>query len=180
MEIQDETENSTSESRKAKWLADKLTYLKALKAPNDMQRLLLALAEKPAAERTHDDNRKLDALIRAERATERAMRARADASRFIQKEKDAARKARDHALYQSAGLLILAGLVDGQTGIPLYDKATLLGSLIAIRSTLARPRGEDARHDDLMSAWRKAGTDRLAKNQPESSSSTNDTEETKA
>ncbi|WP_238706275.1 conjugal transfer protein TraD, partial [Salmonella enterica] len=44
----------------------------------------------------------------------------------------AARKARDHALYQSAGLLILAGLVDSKTGKPVDDTAALLGALASL------------------------------------------------
>ncbi|EGM6327282.1 TPA: hypothetical protein O2V58_004689, partial [Salmonella enterica subsp. enterica serovar Rissen] len=37
---------------------------------------------------------------------------------FLSPEARTARKVRDHALYQSAGLLIMAGLVDSQTGKP--------------------------------------------------------------
>ncbi|EJX7507605.1 conjugal transfer protein TraD [Escherichia coli] len=44
----------------------------------------------------------------------------------------AARKARDHALYQSAGLLIMAGLVDSKTGKPVDDAAALLGALAGL------------------------------------------------
>ncbi|WP_223808073.1 conjugal transfer protein TraD, partial [Shigella dysenteriae] len=47
-------------------------------------------------------------------------------------EAKAARKARDHALYQSAGLLIMAGLVDSQTGKPVDDPAKLLGALVSL------------------------------------------------
>lgn len=47
-------------------------------------------------------------------------------------EAKAARKARDHALYQSAGLLIMAGLVDSQTGKPVDDPVKLLGALASL------------------------------------------------
>lgn len=47
-------------------------------------------------------------------------------------EAKAARKARDHALYQSAGLLIMAGLVDGKRGKPVDDAAALLGALASL------------------------------------------------
>lgn len=44
-----------------KWLAERLAYLRGLKAPSDQQRLLLMLADKP--DRTADDGRKLAALV---------------------------------------------------------------------------------------------------------------------
>lgn len=113
-----------------KWLADRVAYLRGLKAPSDHQRLLLLLAEKP--DRTADDGRKLAALVRAEKAAERAQKARADAARIITAEKAAERKARDHELYKAAGLLSLAGLVDKATGKPTLDHGELLGGLLAL------------------------------------------------
>ncbi|MEH5610106.1 conjugal transfer protein TraD, partial [Escherichia coli] len=71
-----------------------------------------------------------------EQAAEKAQEARAKVMNLIQAEKRAearaARKARDHALYQSAGLLILAGLVDSKTGKPVDDTAALLGALASL------------------------------------------------
>ena len=98
-----------------KWLNERLAYIRGLKAPNDQQRLMLILAEKGTL--SADESRKLNALIRAEKAAERAQKARADVARIMNAEKALLRKARDHELYQSAGLLILAGLVDTKTGI---------------------------------------------------------------
>ncbi len=46
----------------------------------------------------------------------------------------AERKARDHALYQSVGLLILAGLVDSKTGKPMDEPAALLGALVSLNN----------------------------------------------
>lgn len=78
----------------------------------------------------------LSLLIQAEQAAEKAQEARAKVMNLIQAEKraeaKAARKARDHALYQSAGLLIMAGLVDSQTGKPLDTPAALLGALASL------------------------------------------------
>ncbi|MGC9237854.1 MAG: hypothetical protein ACP5GF_13355, partial [Thiomonas sp.] len=116
-----------TQEKQKEWLAARLAYLRGLKAPSDQQRLLIVLADKP--ERTADDERKLAALVRAERAAERAQKARADAARIINAERVAQRKARDHALYQSAGLMILAGLVDTGTGMPVCDRGVLLGGL---------------------------------------------------
>lgn len=126
-----------------KWLAERLAYLRGLKAPSDQQRLLLMLADKP--DRTADDGRKLAALVRAEKAAERAQKARADAARII----NAERKARDHELYESAGLMILAGLIDTKTGKPTRDRGELLGALVS----LAEAQVDDAKR----AAWKAKG-----------------------
>jgi hypothetical protein len=134
------------------WLTDRLAYLRGLKAPNDQQRLLLLLVEK--AEPSKDDSRKISALIRAEKAADRAQKARADAARIVNAEKLADRKARDHELYQVAGLLSLAGLVDKQTGKPLTDRGELLGALLG----LAKVPADDSRRAE----WKRAGDSLLA------------------
>ncbi len=130
-----------------KWLAERLAYLRGLKAPSDQQRLLMMLADKP--DRTADDGRKLAALVRAEKAAERAQKARADAARIINAERAAERKARDHELYESAGLMILAGLVDTKTGKPTRDRGELLGALMS----LAEAQVDDAKR----AAWKAKG-----------------------
>ena len=136
-----------------KWLNERLAYIRGLKAPNDQQRLMLMLAEKGIL--SADEARKLNALIRAEKAAERAQKARADVARIMNAEKALLRKARDHELYQSAGLLILAGLVDTKTGIPTMDKGELLGALVSLANanTPAEKRAEwKARGDALMAS----------------------------
>jgi len=139
-----------------KWLDERLAYLRGLKAPSDQQRLLMMLADKP--EHTTDDARKLAALVRAEKAAERAQKARADAARIINAEKAAERKARDHELYQSAGLLILAGLVDTKTGKPIRDRGELLGAL----ASLAGAEVDDAKRK----AWKAKGDALLNNSKP--------------
>lgn len=119
-----------TQEKRDQWLANRLAYLRGLKAPSDQQRLLLVLAEKP--DRTAEDERKLNALVRAEKAADRAQKARADAARIVNAEKAAERKARDHELYQVAGLMILAGLVDSKTGRPTRDRGELLGALVSL------------------------------------------------
>ena len=52
------------------WLSEKITYISALKNPNDAQKLLLELAQ--IQYRTPDQEKKLNALIKAEKAMERA------------------------------------------------------------------------------------------------------------
>lgn len=134
------------------WITERLAYLRGLKSPNDQQRLFMLLADK--TERTADDNRKLAALVKAEKAAERAQKARANAARIINAEKEAARKARDRELYQSAGLLILAGLVDTSTGAPSIDRGELLGALLG----LSKVPADDSRRAE----WKRAGDALLA------------------
>lgn len=134
------------------WLTARIAYLRGLKSPSDQQRLLLLLADKP--ERSSDDNRKLAALVRAEKAAERAQKAKANAARIVNAEKAAERKARDRELYQAAGLLILAGLVDSKTGRPTVDRGELLGALLG----LAKVPLDDQRRSE----WKRAGDALLA------------------
>lgn len=137
---------------KDEWQEQRLEVLRGLKKPTDHQRLLLALAVNPSP--TLDDNRKLDALWKAERAEVRARDLRGVAANIVNEEKKAARKARDHELYESAGLLILAGLVDTKTGKPTIDRAELLGALLG----LAKVPADDVRRSD----WKRDGESRFA------------------
>lgn len=120
--------------KQEKWAADRVQYIRGLKSPNEQQRLMVLLTDK--ANKTAQDIKTLSLLIQAEQAAEKAQEARAKVMNLIQAEKraeaKAARKARDHALYQSAGLLIMAGLVDSQTGKPLDTPAALLGALASL------------------------------------------------
>lgn len=143
------------------WIKDRIEHLKCLKAPTDAQRLLMLLADKP--ERTAAESKKLAILVTAERATERASKARAAASKFLRTEQQAeatkARKARDHALYQSAQLFVLAELVNPKTGEFTRDRGAVLGALLAVASTA---------DDQRWAAWKVKGDALIAEseNQP--------------
>ena len=138
------------------WLNDRVKYLKGLKSKGEQQELLVLLAENP--NRTAQDDKKFNAIIRAEKASQRATKARQDAARLINEENRAVAKAertaRTHELCNSAGLLILAGLVDTKTGKPAIDKAELLGALLG----LAKVPTEDTRRKE----WKRAGDSMLA------------------
>jgi len=138
------------------WLKDRVTYLKGLKSRNEQQELLVLLAEKTS--KTAQDEKKLNAIIKAEKAAEKATKARQEAAKLISAENRAAAKAeraaRTHELCNSAGLLILAGLVDTKTGKPTIDKAELLGALLG----LAKVPQDDTRRAE----WKKAGVVKLA------------------
>jgi hypothetical protein len=137
---------------KDKWLSERILHLKNLKSPSDQQRLLLMLSEK--IPRTSDEERKLSFLIKAEWAEAKAQKARSDVARIVNAEKESARKARDRELYQAAGLLILAGLVDTKTGSPLIDRGELLGALIGVEETSVT--------DAVRTEWKRTGDALLA------------------
>lgn len=142
------------------WLTARVTYLKGLKSRSDQQELLVLLAEKTG--RTPQDDKKLAALVRAEKASVRAAKARQEAANLINAERKAAaeaeRKARDHELYQAAGLLSLAGLVEKKTGKPTMDRGQLLGALLG----LAKVPQDDPRRSD----WKRVGDALLAEKGP--------------
>ncbi|EED3335429.1 conjugal transfer protein TraD [Salmonella enterica subsp. enterica] len=148
--------------KQAKWVADRVQYIRGLKSPNEQQRLLVILNEK--ADKSAQEMKTLSLLIQAERAAEKAQDARTKVMNLIQAEKRAearaVRKARDHALYQSAGLLIMAGLVDSQTGKPIDDAAALLGALTSLND-LPRdnPKWSDwkIRGQELLNSKKSAG-----------------------
>lgn len=138
------------------WLNNRVLYLKGLKSRTEQQNILIELFDKQ--HRTPQDDKKFNVLVKAEKAIERANKAKQAASNLIQSEKHAEkkaeRKARDHELFNAAGLLILAGLVDTKTGKPTIDKNELLGALAG----LAKVPESDQRRTE----WKKAGTAILA------------------
>lgn len=133
------------------WLEAKVNHIRALKTPNAQQQLLLLLAEKPNLE--NSDKKKLAIIVKAEKATDRANKARIAAAAMIQSEKKAEVKAirakRTHELCESAGLMGMAGLIDKITGKPTIDIAELLGALLGLAAVPA----DDPRRNQ----WRQAG-----------------------
>lgn len=63
---------------------------KGFRSPNDTQKLIIALGDK--LERSDDDDKKLTVLLRAEKAAEKLLKARAATNRIMNAEKTAARK----------------------------------------------------------------------------------------
>ena len=112
------------------WLTDRVAYLKSLKARSEPQQLLVLLAEKP--DRSAADNQLLAALVRLERANDRAAQARLAAAKLIQDGKrryaKEERKARAHRLIRQGVLFDLAGLAHRGRG-------ELLGVLLAAAKT---------------------------------------------
>ena len=112
-----------SEKGNTQWLLERVEYLRKLKAPNEQQRLLMQLAEKP--DRSSADDRNLAVLVRAEKADERLAKLRASAARVVSEEKAATRKARNHRLIQQ-------GLLFDLVGLESRDPAELAGALAAL------------------------------------------------
>lgn len=109
------------------WLRQRLEYLHGLNKPTAQQQLLMALADLP--KRSSREQKQLEVLVRAERAAERAQKARGEANGIQDRETYRLRKKRDHALYRAAGLLGLAGVVDAKTGELKIDAGVLVGVL---------------------------------------------------
>jgi hypothetical protein len=135
------------------WLKDRVAYLQGLKSRSEQQELLVLLAEK--ANRNAQDDKKLNAIVKAEKASLRATKARQEVANLIKASAKAERTARTHELCNSAGLLILAGLVDTKTGQPSIDRGELLGALLG----LAKVPEEDPRRLE----WKRAGDVLLTK-----------------
>ncbi|EFA9346575.1 TPA: conjugal transfer protein TraD [Escherichia coli] len=144
-------------TNREEWLRAKIAYINGLKSPSEQQQLLVMLAEKE--NRTVSDERKLSALIRAEKAIEKAAAAKAKVTAMITAERKAAakaeRKARDHELYKAAGLMIVAGLVDSKTGKQKFNAAELVGALAGI--------AELPRNHPKWQEWEKRGKELLIK-----------------
>ena len=112
-----------------------LEYLKALSRPNDYQKLLLELEAKP--DRTPTENKKLAALIKTEKATIRANKAKQAMQQLLQAEKNKAnaqeRKARTKRLIELGVLFDIAQLGH-------HDPATLVGMLSNIKIAPDSPK----------------------------------------
>lgn len=103
------------------WLSEKTTYISALKNPSDVQKLLLELAQ--IQYRTPEQEKKLNALIKAEKAMDRANKQKIAVRKLLNAEKEAERKARTRHLIQLGALFEIAKLDQ-------RDPAELLGILL--------------------------------------------------
>ena len=90
------------------WLSEKITFVSALKNPSDAQKLLLELAK--IEYRTPEQEKKLNAIIKAEKAIDRANKQKSVVKKLLNAEKEAERKARTHHLIQLGALFEIANL----------------------------------------------------------------------
>jgi len=134
------------------WIESHLQYLQGLKKPSQQQQLFMELATKD--ERTATEEKRFKVSLKLEKLAAQTLKAKSEAASIENAARREARKARDHELYNTAGLLIMAGLVDTKTGQPVMDKAELLGALMG----LANVGSEDPRRQE----WKRAGDDKLS------------------
>lgn len=134
-----------------KWVETHAERLRAKANPSKDDRLFLLLIDKP--DRTPADNRSLAALVRIERAKEAMRASRGTLRESASATTKEARKARDHERFLAAGLMTKAGLLDSETGIPTWNRATLLGALDAMaKATVSEEQRArwTARGDELL------------------------------
>lgn len=145
---------------KQEFIQERITYFKALKTRTEQQELFILLAEKP--NKTAQDEKKLAALVTAEKALIRATKARATVTKFINAEKKAKqdaenavkeseRKARTHRLVQQGLLLDFAGLEN-------YDKGMLMGAFYQLENSLVTSASAEKK-----ASWKMIGDEILAK-----------------
>lgn len=134
------------------FIKQRVAYIKGLKSPNDRQTLLVALFDKKS--KTASDEKKLRALVKVEKAELKAQEAKASIAKLLATEKEKQRKARTHELIKSGSLMVLADLVDGNTGLPKMDKGALLGGLLSIGNATPEQRKQ----------WKQVGDALLSKN----------------
>ncbi|WP_010189193.1 conjugal transfer protein TraD, partial [Sphingomonas sp. PAMC 26605] len=121
--------------------------------PSKDDKLFLLLADKP--DRTPVENRTLAALLRVERAKETMRAGRGTIRQATSAKAKEERRERDHQRFLAAGLMTMVGLLDGQTGKPTWDRATLVGALDAMARVDAS--------EDQKGRWKARGDALLAK-----------------
>ena len=132
--------------RKQSWEEKRVQYIDGLKKPSEAQQLLAILFKK--TDRTEVESKKLAALVKAEKATERALNANATIRKMMNGEKEEARRARTHRLVQQGILFDLVGLETRSRG-------EMLGALIAaVASAKANP--------EHWASWKAKGDAMLA------------------
>jgi hypothetical protein len=136
--------------QKQSWEEKRIQYIAGLKRPTEAQQLLALLFQKP--DRTADEAKKLAVLLKAERATVRAMEATATITKMMSSAKDEERRARNHRLILQGSLFDLAGL-------ETISRGEMLGALLAVASTAKnKPEtlAEWKRHGDALLAEKEA------------------------
>lgn len=129
------------------WHRSRIAYLRGLRRPSKDQRLLLELIDLNSG--SAEDEEKIEALWRVERAAARLDDARIKSRRLVYGEKVSARKARTHKLVQ-LGLLVHKAELH-------LDHGLALGALMDCAQRLRQPGGQD-----LADRWKSAGDKAIA------------------
>lgn len=110
------------DAEKLSWEEKRIQYIEGLSKPNEAQQLLMLLFKK--TNRTDLENKKLAALVKAEKANERALTANAAITKMMNGAKEDERRARNHRLIEQGVLFDLVGL-------DARSRGEMLGALIA-------------------------------------------------
>jgi len=138
-------------SKQQHWINNRIKHIEGLKKPSAQQQEFIALATNN--NRSKLEERDFKGLLRVEKLADEMLKAKAVVSSNKNANRKHERKARDHELYLSAGLLIMADLVDTKTGMPTLSKGKLLGALMSLAKVdEADPRWEE---------WERVGNERL-------------------
>ena len=124
---------------KEEWLAERLAYFKTLKTPAEHQRLMLVLGVKE--ELTGTEKKQLAAACTLEKIDQKRQKS-AETFRRVTQDPESAKAARDHRMYQAAGLLSMAGLLE-KDGTMKHPADALLGALLGL-SEVQDPRRWEA------------------------------------
>lgn len=138
------TTDTPTAQKKDDWLERKVAYIKGLKSPSEAHQLLILLAAK--ATRTAEENRKLLAIVKAEKLAERTARARADLQRTlnpptenqVKERKKAERNARTNRLVTLGAIFDQAGIGNGER-----THAELLGLVKSSANFANRPENAE-------------------------------------
>ena len=134
------------DDQKQSWEEKRVQYITGLKRPTEAQQLLALLFQK--SNRTPDETKKLAVLLKAEKATARALDANAAITKMMSSARDEERRARNHRLIEQGILFDLAGL-------DTISRGEMLGALLAVAVT-AKDKPE------VWASWKKNGDALLA------------------
>jgi Conjugal transfer protein TraD len=118
---------------KNEWVEKRVAYIQGLKSPSDVQKMILELYTLP--NRTANENKQLDALIKVEKINEKAEVAKAQAYKIIHARKEEGRKARTRELIELGGIVQLTNFEK--------DKGLLAGALLYVIDQFKGHKGED-------------------------------------
>ena len=136
--------------QKLSWEEKRVQYIDGLKKPSEAQQLLAILFKK--TDRTEAESKKLTALVKAEKANERALNANAVITKMMSSAKDDERRARNHRLIEQ-------GILFDLVGMDARSRGEMLGALIAaVASAKSNP--------EHWASWKAKGDAMLAEKRP--------------
>lgn len=135
--------------------ADLIVGLRGRRNLTERQREFMRLADQ--VRRTAEEELQFHALGVAEGGATKGVLAAVAVSKSLRAGRQKARDGRNAALREVAELLEQAGLVDAESGLPLWDRGELLGALIELANSPVP--------QEIRAAWKRAGDDALARHE---------------